>query len=54
MSRELPEPMFAVAAKELPIGDEWAYEMKWDGYRAIVEVARGSLRMATVIVFILA
>ena len=28
-------PMKATAAAELPIGDEWLYEVKWDGYRAL-------------------
>jgi bifunctional non-homologous end joining protein LigD len=28
--------MAAVAAKELPQGAEWTYEVKWDGYRALV------------------
>jgi len=26
--------MLALAARELPIGDDWTYEVKWDGYRA--------------------
>jgi bifunctional non-homologous end joining protein LigD len=34
-------PMFATAADALPQGDEWVYEPKWDGYRAIVTVAGG-------------
>jgi bifunctional non-homologous end joining protein LigD len=29
-------PMMAVAAKSLPHGSEWSYEVKWDGYRAQV------------------
>lgn len=28
-------PMLAKAAKELPVGDGWAYEPKWDGFRCI-------------------
>ena len=27
--------MKATAASELPIGDEWIYEVKWDGYRVL-------------------
>jgi bifunctional non-homologous end joining protein LigD len=27
-------PMMAVSAATLPIGDDWSYEVKWDGYRA--------------------
>lgn len=32
------EPMLAVAGSEadLDTGEEWSYEMKWDGYRAVV------------------
>lgn len=29
-------PMLAKLARELPIGDEWLYEPKWDGFRCIV------------------
>lgn len=28
-------PMKATAVRELPHGDEWIYEVKWDGYRAL-------------------
>ncbi|HEX4667594.1 MAG TPA: non-homologous end-joining DNA ligase [Chthoniobacterales bacterium] len=28
-------PMKATAATELPAGEEWTYEIKWDGYRAL-------------------
>jgi hypothetical protein len=27
--------MLATSAAELPIGPEWTYEVKWDGYRAL-------------------
>ena len=30
------EPMLAKAANDLPDGDGWLYEPKWDGFRAIV------------------
>jgi DNA ligase D-like protein (predicted ligase) len=38
-------PMMAVSAPRLPVGPEWSYEVKWDGYRAIAvkEGARVSL-----------
>jgi len=36
-------PMLARAG-ELPIGDGWAYEVKWDGFRAIVST-EGGLRV---------
>ena len=29
-------PMLAKAADELPEGDGWLYEPKWDGFRCIV------------------
>jgi DNA ligase D-like protein (predicted ligase) len=29
-------PMAALAVKKLPEGDEWLYELKWDGYRAVL------------------
>jgi bifunctional non-homologous end joining protein LigD len=28
------KPMMATAARVLPSGDDWSYEVKWDGYRA--------------------
>jgi bifunctional non-homologous end joining protein LigD len=43
----LPSPMLATAAASPPHGDEWAYEMKWDGYRAIVQALGGRLRIAS-------
>jgi DNA ligase D-like protein (predicted ligase) len=30
------EPITAKAVKALPEGDEWLYEVKWDGYRALL------------------
>ena len=30
------EPMLAKLAPELPVGDGWRYEPKWDGFRALV------------------
>jgi ATP-dependent DNA ligase len=32
------DPQLARSAKELPLGDQWAYEPKFDGFRAIVFV----------------
>ena len=29
------EPMLAKPTPEIPTGDGWAYEPKWDGFRAI-------------------
>jgi bifunctional non-homologous end joining protein LigD len=39
--------MLATSTKEPPRGDDWAYEMKWDGYRAIVELHDGRIRIAS-------
>ena len=48
MSKPLPLPMLAVPDEHLPRDDEnWAFEMKWDGYRALIEVADGRLRIAS-------
>jgi ATP-dependent DNA ligase len=30
------KPQLARSARELPVGDEWCYEPKWDGFRTIV------------------
>ncbi len=37
-------PMLA-AAGQLPAGPGWAYELKWDGIRAIAEITDGRLRL---------
>lgn len=36
MPEEVPRPQLARPARSLPPGDEWAYEPKLDGFRAIV------------------
>ena len=38
-------PMEAELVRELPLGDGWAYEPKWDGFRGILENAGGELRL---------
>jgi ATP-dependent DNA ligase len=35
MARLLPEPMLSHGGK-LPVGPDWSYELKLDGFRAIV------------------
>src|SRR3954452_24978532 len=35
MPRSAPAPMEALLAAELPEGDGWQYEPKWDGFRAL-------------------
>jgi bifunctional non-homologous end joining protein LigD len=39
------DPMLATAARRLPPGDGWAYELKWDGVRALAFVEGGALRL---------
>ena len=36
-------PMLATVSESLPAGDEWVYEPKWDGFRAIVTVTGGEV-----------
>jgi bifunctional non-homologous end joining protein LigD len=43
---EAIEPMLAKAG-ELPPGDNWAFEVKWDGVRAIGYVQGGRVRLAS-------
>jgi bifunctional non-homologous end joining protein LigD len=38
-------PMLATLSEELPSGDGWLYEVKWDGYRALGYVRRGEARL---------
>jgi len=38
-------PMLAASALRVPEGDEWLYEPKWDGFRAIVFRADGTARI---------
>jgi len=38
-------PMEAELVRELPEGDEWQYEPKWDGFRGILENASGELKL---------
>ena len=44
MPRNL-EPMLATPAKRLPTGEGWAYELKWDGVRALLHLEQGELRI---------
>jgi bifunctional non-homologous end joining protein LigD len=41
---ERVQPMLATLATEVPKGDEWAFEIKWDGVRAIAYSEPGRLR----------
>jgi ATP-dependent DNA ligase len=38
-------PMEAELVRELPEGDDWSYEPKWDGFRGILENFGGELRL---------
>jgi len=38
-------PMLARTAKQLPVGENWAYEIKWDGVRAIGYAEGGRLKL---------
>jgi ATP-dependent DNA ligase len=38
-------PMEAELVRELPAGQEWQYEPKWDGFRGLLENASGALRL---------
>ncbi|HKB92852.1 MAG TPA: DNA ligase D, partial [Gaiellaceae bacterium] len=40
-------PMLATLSGELPSGDEWLFEVKWDGYRALGYVREGSVRLVS-------
>jgi bifunctional non-homologous end joining protein LigD len=40
-------PMLASIAKEIPHGDEWAYEPKYDGIRILAFVADGDVALVT-------
>jgi bifunctional non-homologous end joining protein LigD len=49
ITREPISPMLATLGAQADITDqdEWAFEMKWDGIRAIAEIAGGRLRLTT-------
>jgi ATP-dependent DNA ligase len=38
-------PMEAELVRELPTGEEWQYEPKWDGFRGLLENGSGELRL---------
>ncbi|MGH2934189.1 MAG: DNA ligase D [Gaiellaceae bacterium] len=40
-------PMLATLSDELPSGDEWLFEVKWDGYRALGYMREGSVRLVS-------
>ncbi|MES1247979.1 MAG: DNA polymerase ligase N-terminal domain-containing protein, partial [Actinomycetota bacterium] len=40
-------PMLATLADGLPRGDDWTYEVKWDGYRALGYVRNGTAKLVS-------
>jgi bifunctional non-homologous end joining protein LigD len=40
------QPMLATPTPELPTGEGWAFEMKWDGVRCLATVEGGRVRLA--------
>ena len=44
---EPPPVMLATAAKDVPVGPEWIYEVKWDGIRALIQMEEGQIRIFT-------
>lgn len=42
---EFVQPMRASPAEHLPAGDEWLYEVKWDGYRALAAKSGESVQL---------
>ena len=38
-------PMLATLEKSVPKGDDWLYEVKWDGYRALAYVTGGDVAL---------
>ncbi|WP_425349843.1 hypothetical protein [Mangrovicella endophytica] len=41
------EPCLALLASVPAVGREWAFEIKWDGYRLAIHVDRGTVRILT-------
>ena len=42
-SRAVYRPMLATLAGEVPAGDGWLFEVKWDGYRAVATMRGGEV-----------
>jgi bifunctional non-homologous end joining protein LigD len=50
VEKEMPaklEPMLATLGSKLPLGTDWLYEVKWDGYRALCFLEGGKARMVS-------
>jgi len=44
---ERVEPCLALLASDPPSGEDWAFEVKWDGYRLAVHIELGRVRVFT-------
>ena len=45
---DLPAPMLAKVQPDMPLGEGWTYEPKWDGFRTIVALdAEGHAKLAS-------
>lgn len=40
-------PMLATRGRDVPSGDAWLHEIKWDGFRVLVDVQGGAVRVAS-------
>src|SRR5664279_1311523 len=40
-------PMLASAGTAVPVGPQWAHEIKWDGMRLLADVADGRVRLSS-------
>ncbi|HWU33432.1 MAG TPA: DNA ligase [Marmoricola sp.] len=40
-------PMLATRGDDVPSGDEWLHEVKWDGFRVLVEVSGGRVHVTS-------
>ncbi|OAB44980.1 hypothetical protein [Paenibacillus antarcticus] len=38
-------PMSPILQPSLPVGDEWIYQLKWDGYRVIANIEGGKVNL---------
>ncbi len=41
------EPMLSVIAEKPPVGDDFLYEVKWDGIRALISLEDGQIKIKT-------
>jgi hypothetical protein len=40
------EPCLAILKPEVPVGDKWVHEVKWDGYRLMIRIENGAVRVS--------